>query len=327
MHRPFRVCAGPGKRPAKAAGRTRRGGRETSSLEISEMPEDVRASRDETPIDVSVVTPSFNMLSYLKRCCASVADQEGVSVEHIVVDGMSDDGTVEWLKRNEGVVAVVEKDNGMYDAVNKGFGRASGGIVAYLNCDEQYLPGTLKFVKEYLTNHPDVDILFGDALLVRPDGSLISYRKGYHPRWYYILSSHLYVLSCTMFLRRRIVADGFRFDDGYRDVGDEEFVVRALRHGYRARHVSRYLAAFTMTGKNMSAAPNAPAEAKRFARGAPTWVRLLKYPLNVARLAEKVLSGAYFQKMPLEYSVYASDSADRRKTFTTSKASFRWRTG
>ena len=275
---------------------------------------------------LSVVTPSFNMLSYLKRCCASVEDQEGVTFEHIVMDAVSSDGTVEWLAGNDNVKAVVEKDGGMYDAVNKGFDLARGEIVAYLNCDEQYLPGTLKFVKKYLTDHPEVDVLFGDALLIRPDGSLISYRKGYHPRWCYILSSHLYVLSCTMFLRRRIVADGFRFDDGYRDVGDEDFVVRTLRAGYRARHVGRYLAAFTMTGKNMSAAPNARAEAKRLMQAAPAWVRLLKHPLNVARLLEKLLSGAYFQKMPLEYSVYAADALDRRKTFRTSKASFRWRT-
>jgi glycosyltransferase involved in cell wall biosynthesis len=98
-------------------------------------------------MDISVVTPSFNMLSYLKRCVASVADQERVQAEHLVMDGGSRDGTVEWLKTQTSLLSEVRSDNGMYDAVNRGFRRARGQIVAHLNCDEQYLPGTLESVR------------------------------------------------------------------------------------------------------------------------------------------------------------------------------------
>lgn len=68
-------------------------------------------------MDISVVTPSFNMLSYLKRCVASVADQERVQAEHLVMDGGSRDGTVEWLKTQTSLLSEVRSDNGMYDAV------------------------------------------------------------------------------------------------------------------------------------------------------------------------------------------------------------------
>jgi glycosyltransferase involved in cell wall biosynthesis len=271
------------------------------------------------------------MLSYIKRCAASVADQEGVEYEHIVVDGASTDGTAEWLAGQSRIQGISEADDGMYDAVNKGFRMARGEILAYLNCDEQYLPGTLERVKRYFEEHPGVDIVFGDLLVTRPDGTLIAYRKGYRPRWAYIVTSHLYVLSCTMFLRRRVVEEGKLFNTEYRQAGDMEYVLRLLRGGYRARHIKRYMSAFTMTGQNMSAGEKAENERLRLLAGAPLHIRLMKVPLNVFRFTEKLLSGAYFQRGPLEYAVYVESEQEpagiemTRKAFRVEDASFRWR--
>ena len=85
----------------------------------------------------SIVTPSFRNSQWLKLCLASVADQQGVELEHIVQDSCSDDGTQDWLPRDRRVRAFIEKDDGMYDAVNRGYRRAQGDILAHLNCDEQ----------------------------------------------------------------------------------------------------------------------------------------------------------------------------------------------
>ena len=86
---------------------------------------------------------------------ASVADQ-GVEAEHIVQDACSNDGTLEWLLTDPRVKAFSEKDAGMYDAVNRGLRRASGEILSYLNCDEQYLPGALPHaVAAYFERHPE----------------------------------------------------------------------------------------------------------------------------------------------------------------------------
>jgi glycosyltransferase involved in cell wall biosynthesis len=274
--------------------------------------------------DISVITPSYNMLPYLQRCAASVADQEGGIFEHIVIDGGSADGSEEWLARQQHIRSISEKDNGMYDAINKGLQLANGKILAYLNCDEQYLPGTLGLAADYFEKNPQVDMIFGDLLLIRPDGSLLAYRKGYRPRWYYIVTSHLYVLSCTMFFRRRIIEEGFFFDTAYRAAGDAEFVVRVLRSGFKARHIKRYLAAFTMTGKNLSVDPSAIKERKRLSASAPFYIKINKWLLNGTRLMEKFFSGAYFQEKPLEYAVYVEGMNKERKFFSVNKASFRW---
>ena len=275
------------------------------------------------PPRFTVVTPSYNMLPYLQRCVRSVADQD-MPVEHIVVDGLSRDETARWLRSRTDLASIIERDAGMYDAVNKGLARARGEFVSYLNCDEQYLPGTLDAVARFFDANPAVDLLFGDALLIDPDGELLSYRKGYQPRWRYIAVAHLYVLSCTMFIRRRVLDQGARFDMGWKDVGDAEFVIRLLRSGARAAHLPRYLAAFTMTGSNMSTGPNARAETLRLRATCPPIVRALAAPLDVMRRVEKVVSGAYFQRFPLRYEIYASPDATSRTDFVARSSTFRW---
>ncbi|MFH1111415.1 MAG: glycosyltransferase family 2 protein [Planctomycetota bacterium] len=281
----------------------------------------------------SIITPSFNSLAYLPRCAASVADQsrsergQDVDIDRIVVDGGSTDGTVEWLKAQAGIRWVSEKDRGMYDAVNKGLKMAQGDIWGYINCDEQYLPGTLEAVADTFQRHPEADIVFGDMLAIRPDGSLVAFRKSYPLHWWYIPVDHLYVFTCALFYRRKIIEDGFLFSTEFRDVSDADFIIRLLRAGYRPRHLRRYLSVYTMTGANLSLGERAVREKSRILESAPAWVRRGRHVLNGLRLAEKLLSGAYFQAGPISYSIYGSDPGAGRQVLMAEKPSFRWRAG
>src|SRR6185503_20829123 len=74
-------------------------------------------------VDVSIVTPSYRNSAWLRLCIASVADQAGVKVEHLVQDAESDDETRNWLAQDPRVKAFIEKDQGMYDAINRGWRR------------------------------------------------------------------------------------------------------------------------------------------------------------------------------------------------------------
>jgi glycosyltransferase involved in cell wall biosynthesis len=213
----------------------------------------------------------------------------------------------------------------MYDAVNKGIAQARGNIIAYLNCDEQYLPGSLAHVRNFFAARPEIDLLFGSVLLVRPDGSLIAYRKAYPPRWSLIAASHLYVLSCAMFVRRRVFEAGRRFDPTLKDVADWKFVIECLRAGHRAAYTTRYLSTFTMTGANRSADPAARREEATLRRGLPRWVRALQAPLNVGRLLLKAYTGAYREDFPLCYAIYARGEDENRTAYAAAEATFRWR--
>ncbi len=263
-------------------------------------------------IDFSIITPSYNMLHYLKLCTASISDQKGVSFENIIVDAQSKDGTVKWLSAQPNIRYISEPDKGMYDAINKGMKIASGDIVAYLNCDEQYLPDTLSFVKEYFNTHPDVDFLFGDFFVINNDGSLVSYRKAFQPRWYYIQATHLYVFSCTMFFRRKIIEDKLFFDANYQVIADGLFVINLLRKGYKARHVRHYLSVYTVTGNNKSISHTAIEEQKKLYANNRRWLmRMAKLPMNIMRVTEKILHGCYYEKKPIRYAIYLPGSEER----------------
>src|ERR1017187_4789896 len=97
----------------------------------------------------SIITLSFCNSPWLKLCIVSVGDQASVEPEHIVQDSCSDDDTQDWLPHDRRVKAFIEKDGGTYDAVNRRYRRATGDILAYLNCDEQYLPGALAAVEKF----------------------------------------------------------------------------------------------------------------------------------------------------------------------------------
>jgi glycosyltransferase involved in cell wall biosynthesis len=278
-------------------------------------------------VAISVITPSLNQIAFLRTCCASVADQQGASFEHIVIDGASSDGSPSWLHRQPAVLLVSEADHGMYDAVNKGLRLARGNILAYLNCDEQYLPGTLAFVSEYFQKHPETDILCGDFLAVAPDGSLKAFRKTIPLRWPYIVSAYLYAGTCAMFFRRRVFDQGLTFRSDWRCVADADFVVRALRQGFQASLVRKYLAVFSDTGVNLSAGRSALLERREWRKSFPAVIRLLGPVFNAMRLLEKLLRGCYHQRLPLEYEIFTPESGARRRKFAPLTAGFRWRVG
>ncbi len=212
---------------------------------------------------ISIVTPSYRSSAWLRLCIASVADQR-VEVEHIVQDAGSDDGTLDWLPRDPRVKVFVEKDQGMYDGINRGLRRAGGDILAYLNCDEQYLPGALAAVAAFFEQHPQIDVLFGDVVMVDTEGRYLYHRKMQTPLKYHTWTCHLSTLSCAMFFRRRIVFDyGFLFDPRLRDVGDGEWMVRLLLRRVPMAALGQFTSAFTRTGANMSAGPNARRENRR----------------------------------------------------------------
>ena len=236
-----------------------------------------------------------------------------LQIEHLIQDAGSDDATLDWLPQDPRVRAFVEPDLGMYDALNRGLRRANGDLLACLNCDEQYLPGALATVAAYFDQHPHIDLLFGNVLFVDTQGRYLHHRKMQTPLKYHTWTCHLSTLTCAMFFRRRVIADyGLLFDPRLRDVGDAEWMLRLLQRRVKMAALGQFTSAFTCTGDNMSAGPNARRENLELRRSAPLWAQRLRPLFILQHRLRRLLGGMYCQR-PFAYDIYTLASPDRRQ--------------
>ena len=275
-------------------------------------------------VKFSVVTPSFRNSNWLKLCIASVADQQGVEVEHIVQDSCSDDGTQDWLPRDPRVKAFVEKDAGMYDAVNRGYRRATGDIFAYLNCDEQYLPGALKTVQGFFEAHPDIEVALAGAIVTDADGKYICQRPALMPHPQHIWFRFI-ALTAAIFIRRRVIHErGIFFDTHWRDLGDVHWVMAVMKNKVPMVVFDHYTSAFAVTGDNMNLKPNAIREKNETNAMTPGWVRMLK-PVWIVHHRLRRLAAGHFSLKPTSYSIYTRQSPEKRVRFDVPKPTAIWR--
>lgn len=271
----------------------------------------------------SIITPSYRGGQWLKLCIASVADQQDVSVEHIVQDAGSDDGTLDWLTHDPRVTAYVEKDAGMYDAINRGLRRARGEILAYINCDEQYLPGALRAVRDFFAQHPDIDMVFADMVVINTTGNYICHRKAMVP-----LGSHLWLrfpaFTCSMFFRRRMLDDpGLYFDTRWRSAGDLFWMMKLVERGITMSVMRLFTSAFTVTGENLALTPSAMRENQEKCEMTPFWVRTFAPAIVLHHHLRAVAHGLYSQT-PFAYSIYTLAQPEHRATFEVTHPTVRW---
>lgn len=124
---------------------------------------------------VSIITPSYNQAEFLEGTIRSVLDQAYQNLEYIIVDGGSDDGSLDIIQEYSDQLAwwVSEPDQGQTDAINKGFSQAKGEILAWLNSDDTYIAGAVSEAVDYLQSHPEIGMVYGDANLIDENGNVI----------------------------------------------------------------------------------------------------------------------------------------------------------
>jgi glycosyltransferase involved in cell wall biosynthesis len=272
---------------------------------------------------ISVITPSYKQLPWLKLCVASIADQKGVEIEHIIQDAQSGGELEEWVRTNTQSQLHVECDSGMYDAINRGFIRATGDIVCWLNSDEQYLEGSLSTVARFFEMHPEIDVLFGDALLVGNKGNLLSYRRTVPPKLRHIQASHLNVLSCATFVRRSVLEQGYHLDTRWKTIADAVWVVDLLQAGIPMAVMHKPLAVFTITDKNLGQTNLATSEVREWRQATSPKSRWLSPLFVLWHRITKFLNGAYWPRF-VSVRIYTLASSQKRVLREARQLGFRW---
>jgi hypothetical protein len=209
----------------------------------------------------------------------------------------------------------------MYDAINRGLRRATGEILAYLNCDEQYLPGALERVGKFFAAHPKVEVLFGDAILIDEYGAPLSYRRMVLPIRPHVRIVHLNTLTCATFFRRSILQRDHFFDLRWKVIGDAAWMDELLREGVPMATIHEPLAAFTFTGANLGASARGVEEMKAFRGGA--WKAALGPAISLHHRLRKWLAGAYAPHA-VDYALYTRQSPNRRVAFANPNLGFDW---
>lgn len=178
---------------------------------------------------ISVVIPSFQQADFLEKTILSILNQNYPNLELIIIDGGSNDSSLEIIKKYEKYITywVSEKDRGQSDALNKGFKKATGEIVAYQNSDDIYLPGIFEKVADYFQKNPKIDLVYGNRLDINKNDEIISESRFTRFSKTVFKYDGLPLGSQSAFWRRSLFDSIGYFDVGLRFSMDHDFFMKA----------------------------------------------------------------------------------------------------
>lgn len=185
---------------------------------------------------ISIVTVNYNNARFLEETMLSVLNQGYPNLEYIVIDGGSTDNSVDIIKKYEKHLAywVSETDEGQYHAIQKGFDKSTGEIMAWINSDDFYLPNAFTAVAEIFSTFPNVNWLMGIPREYTAQGTLISRINlpwSRWSRWRYYTYDFQFIQQESSFWRRSLwEKSGARMDTTFRYAGDLELWARFFRH-------------------------------------------------------------------------------------------------
>jgi glycosyltransferase involved in cell wall biosynthesis len=179
---------------------------------------------------VTVVTPSYNQAEFLEATILSVLDQNYPNLEYIIIDGGSNDGSVDIIRKYEDRLSywISELDRGQTHAINKGWERSTGAILAYLNSDDLYLPGAIADSVDLLQRHPETDLVYGSMQTIDEHGALLNrIRPG--PFSLDRLARSCFIPQPTVFFRRSLLSQIGLLNESRRFCMDYECWLRAAK--------------------------------------------------------------------------------------------------
>jgi glycosyltransferase involved in cell wall biosynthesis len=274
-------------------------------------------------MDFTIVTPSLGQMEHLECCIASVADQEGVSIEHIVQDGgtarfneFAETMSKRWPDRpNYRRVMISENDSGMYDAVNKGLKKGTGRICAYLNCDEQYLAGALAKVMDEFKKQAGIEILYGGFLVVDEKGGLVTAQRPVKMFWQHVATSHLPNFTCATFFKREMMErERAYFDTQYKSCADAVWTIERLKRGTKMGVMADFIGVFVEQETNQGVKKEGLAEADAIRCRLHPCVRSTAFLWKLMHRLRKLFEGKYFPKR-VSYDIFRKGEVGKRQHY------------
>ncbi len=182
---------------------------------------------------VSIITPSYNQARFLEETIQSVVSQDYPNLEYIIVDGGSTDGSLEIIQRYANRLAwwVSEPDRGQTDAINKGFNRARGEVLAWLNSDDTYLPGAISQAVAYLQSHPEAALVYGDADLIDEQGNVLGPFPARQTDLHRMLRGSVHIPQQASFFRGELWPKVGPLDEEFYFAMDYDLWLRLTKHG------------------------------------------------------------------------------------------------
>lgn len=245
-----------------------------------------------------MVTPSYNQAKFISDNLDSVLNQVDINLEHIVIDGMSDDGTQEVLRNYESkynLKWISESDEGQSDAVNKGFRMASGEIIGWLNSDDAYLTqDVLADVYDKFSSPDSPDIIYGNYAEFDQESVVqrLIPRRDFDPEQ---LTKHCYIPQPATFMKSEVVSnEKLRTDLDF--CMDWEYWLR-LMNDYEIRHVDTFYSGFRRYPEQKSQDLKAAAESKK------VYQEYLGERNYKRSAVEKVLSSIHWKLLSLSKTV------------------------
>lgn len=209
---------------------------------------------------ISIITPSYNQGHFIEETIQSVLSQNYPNLEYIIIDGGSTDSTLDVIKKYESQITdwVSEPDRGQTHAINKGLSRATGDILAYLNSDDYYLPGTLFKVADYFRQFSQTDLLHGRCRYVNQQGEKIGEQFGNITAFAEIIDlwnvwwNQRQFVQPEVFWARRIGDRIGPFNESLYFVMDYDYWCRILLAGGRVGAIDQELSCFRLTDSQKS---------------------------------------------------------------------------
>lgn len=205
---------------------------------------------------ISIITPSFNQGKYLEETILSVIGQNYPNLEYIMIDGGSTDNSVEIIKKHQEHFSywVSEKDKGQSHAINKGFQKATGDIICWLNSDDILMEGALNKVVECFEKDEKLDLVNGHLLLIDEHSRILSNYFILKQKKWYAKHGIFYVAQPSMFWKRTILEKIGLLRDDFHASMDREYLIRIFKNNFTIGHLSKILAGFRMHNSSKSSA-------------------------------------------------------------------------